>query len=55
MKVKIPFRVFFILSAYMENTANFGLFVMHKVVSEYAERIYVHMEKTPRDTKLEIS
>jgi hypothetical protein len=25
------------------------------VVSEYAERIYAHMERTPRDTKLGIS
>jgi hypothetical protein len=63
MKVKIPFRVFFILSAYsentwkafMENTANLGLFAVHKVVSEYAERIFAHMERTPRDTHLGIS
>jgi hypothetical protein len=65
MKNKITFRVFFILSAYsentwkvfkyMENTSNLGLFAVHKVVSEYAERIYAHMERTPRDTKLGIS
>ncbi len=36
----------------MENTANLGLFAVHKVVSEYAERIYAYMEKTPRDKKL---
>jgi hypothetical protein len=54
MKNKIPFRVFFHSSfkAYMEYTANLGLFAVHKVVSEYAERIYAHMERTPRDTKL---
>jgi hypothetical protein len=67
MKNKIPFRVFFILSAYsdnmwkvfqayMENTPNLGLFevLVHKVVSEYTERIFAHMESTPRDTKLGI-
>ncbi len=36
----------------MENMANLGLFAVHKIVSEYAERIYAYMEKTPRDTKL---
>jgi hypothetical protein len=41
--------------AYMENTANLGLFVVHKVVSEYAERIYAPIEKSPRYTKLGIS
>ena len=69
MKVKIPYRVFFILSAYSENMwkvfkriwrmrriyFNLGLFAGHKAVSEYAERICAHMERTPRDTKLEIS
>jgi len=39
----------------MENTANLGLFAVHKIVSEYAETIYAYMEKTPRDTKLWIS
>jgi hypothetical protein len=39
----------------MENTANLGLFAAHKVVSKYAERIYAHMGRTPRDAKLEIS
>jgi hypothetical protein len=29
-----------------------GLFAVHKIVSEYAARIYTYMEKTPRDTKL---
>jgi hypothetical protein len=43
------------VKAYMENTANLGLFAVHKVVSEYAERIYAHMERMPRETKLEIS
>ena len=38
--------------AYMENTPNLGLFVVNKIVSEYPERIYVYMEKTPRDTEL---
>ncbi len=37
---------------YMESTANLGLFALHKIVSEYAERIYAYMEKTPRATKL---
>jgi hypothetical protein len=32
----------------MVNTANLGLFAVHKFVSEYAERLYVYMEKTPR-------
>jgi hypothetical protein len=36
----------------MESTANLGLFAVHKIVSEYAERIYAYMEKTPRATKL---
>ncbi len=31
--------------AYMENTANLGLFAVHKVVSEYAERIYAHAKR----------
>ncbi len=43
------------VEVYMENTANLGLFAVHKVFSEYAERIYAHMERAPRDTKLEIS
>ncbi len=52
MKVKIPVSVFFIqyvesVKACIENTANLGLFAVHKVVSEYAERIYAHMERTP--------
>jgi hypothetical protein len=41
--------------AYMENTASLGLFAVYKVVSEYAKRIYAHMERAPRDTKLGIS
>jgi hypothetical protein len=39
----------------MESAANLGLFAVHKIVSEYAERIYAYMEKTPRVTKLCIS
>jgi hypothetical protein len=39
----------------MVNTANLGLFAVHKFVSEYAERLYVYMEKTPRATKLCLS
>ncbi len=35
---------------YMEKTANVGLFAVHRIVSEYAERIYAHMEKTQRDS-----
>jgi hypothetical protein len=34
----------------MEKTANVGLFAVHRIVSEYAERIYVYMEKTQRDS-----
>jgi len=30
----------------MENTANVGLFAVHRIVSKYAERIYAYMEKT---------
>ncbi len=26
----------------MENTGNLGLFAVHKIVSEYAERIYAY-------------
>jgi hypothetical protein len=40
------------VKAPMENTGNLWLFAVHKIVSEYAERIYAYMEKTPRDTKL---
>ncbi len=45
------------LSAFhrMENTAKLGLFAVHKIVSEYAERLYAYMEKKPRATKLCIS
>jgi hypothetical protein len=43
------------VEANMENTVNLGLFAVHRVVSEYAERIYAHIERTPRDTKLGIS
>jgi hypothetical protein len=40
----------------MENIANLGcLFAVHKLISEYVERIYAYMEKTQRDTKLGIS
>jgi hypothetical protein len=34
----------------MENTANVGLFAVHRIVSEYAERIYAYMDKTQRDS-----
>jgi len=34
----------------MENTANLELFEVHKIISEYAERIYEYMEKTQRCT-----
>jgi hypothetical protein len=30
----------------MENTANVGLFAVHRIFSKYAERIYAYMEKT---------
>jgi hypothetical protein len=43
------------VQVHMENTANLGLFAVHKIVSKYAETIYAYMEKTPRDTKLWIS
>ncbi len=33
----------------MENTANVGLFAVHRIFSKYAERIYAYMEKTQRD------
>jgi molecular chaperone GrpE (heat shock protein) len=39
----------------MENTANLGLFALHKIVSEYAKRIYADMKKTQRDTELRTS
>ncbi len=34
---------------------NLGSLAVNKIISEYAERIYAYMEKTPRDTKLCIS
>ncbi len=40
---------------YMENTGNLELFAVQKMFSEYAERIYAYIEKTPRDTKQCIS
>jgi hypothetical protein len=39
----------------MGNTANLGLFVVHKIISKYTERIFTYMEKTQRDTKVRIS
>jgi hypothetical protein len=36
--------------AYMENTANLGLFAVHRIFSKYAERIYAYMDKTQRDS-----
>jgi hypothetical protein len=38
------------IQVYMENTANVGLFLVHRIDSEYAERIYAQMEKTQRDS-----
>jgi hypothetical protein len=32
----------------MENTANLVLFAVHKIVSEYAERIYAYGEDAKR-------
>ncbi len=32
-----------------------ALLAVHKIVSEYAEKIYAYLEKTQRDTKLRIS
>jgi hypothetical protein len=29
----------------VENTANLGLFAVHKIVSEYAERLHAYTEK----------
>jgi hypothetical protein len=34
----------------MENTSNLELLAVHRIVSEYAERIYVYMEMTQRDS-----
>jgi hypothetical protein len=34
------------IKAYMENTANVELYVVHSIVSKYAERNYAYMEKT---------
>jgi maltooligosyltrehalose synthase len=39
----------------MENMANLGLFVVTKIVSDYAERIYAYMKKKARAAKLRIS
>jgi hypothetical protein len=36
----------------MENTANVGLFAVHRIFFKYAERIYAYVEKTQRDSKL---
>jgi hypothetical protein len=36
----------------MENTAKLGLFAVHKIVSEYAKRIYGHMEKRHKTGEL---
>ncbi len=35
--------------------ANGGLFVVHRIDSEYAERIYAYMEKTQRDSWDQVS
>jgi hypothetical protein len=42
------------VKAYMDNINTASLVAVHKIVLEYAERIYEYMEKTPRDTKLRI-
>jgi hypothetical protein len=40
----------------MENTANLGLFAVHKIVSEYAERLYaLHGENAKRHKTVYIS
>jgi hypothetical protein len=38
------------IQAYIKNTANVGLFLVHRIDSEYAERIYAYMEKMQRDS-----
>ncbi len=62
LKMKISFCVFFILSAYSENTKKVFKRIrripqiqVHKIVSVYAERIFASMEKTQRYTKLRVS
>ncbi len=63
LKVKISFSMFFILSAYSESgkclsvKGEYGKFrvvcgTVHKIASEYAEKIYAYMERILRDTKL---
>jgi len=32
------------VKAYIDNTMNLGLFAVHKIVLEYAERIYAYMD-----------
>jgi hypothetical protein len=65
LNAKISLRVFLLLYTYSENTGKvfkrmwrirqIRLLELHKIVSEYAERMYAYIEKTPRDTKLSIS
>jgi hypothetical protein len=41
--------------SYMEKTYNLELFAVHKIVSEYAERIYIHREVVKRHKTVFIS
>jgi hypothetical protein len=43
------------IQAYIEYTANLGMFAVHKIISEYKERSYAYKEKAQRYTKLTIS
>ncbi len=49
----VPKRIRRICGKYLSvhgDYGNLGLFAVHKIVSEYAERIYAYTEKTQRDT-----
>jgi hypothetical protein len=37
------------IEPFVENLANFGLFEVHKIVSEYAERVHMHTRKRRKD------
>ncbi len=39
----------------MESAVNLGLFAVHKIVSEYAERIYAHGEDAKSNKTVYIS
>jgi hypothetical protein len=62
-ELSFPFILhsFYVFGEYVESLSVYGeygefrLFAVYEVVSEYAERIYAHMERTPRETKLVIS